>query len=112
VTSVEPPEDPDEWTDEQWIEWLSETDRDVVDAPAAPPKSWRHARTARGVYGAMLALHDVIYGEHDPEPAIVIEAAGDPPDPESVEVHLERDDPDESTVVVRPWLIDHDGDVR
>ena len=33
MDDVEPPSDPDEWSDEQWLEWLRATDTDFFDEP-------------------------------------------------------------------------------
>jgi hypothetical protein len=109
VPDASPPDDPEVWSDEQWLAWLAQLDESLpAPGQGGGERHWRERRPSRAVYGAMLALHDVIYGPSDPEPQIVIEAAGGPPDPESLEVHLSADGPDESTVVVRPWLIDPD----
>jgi hypothetical protein len=55
----------------------------------------------------MFGLHEAIYGPQE-QVTIVQEADGQPDEPESLEVHLDPDHPDESTVLLRPWLIDGD----
>jgi hypothetical protein len=101
-----PPEDPESWTDEQWISWL-----DATDDPDAPNDSgdghrrhWSRGRSAGMLGAAMLGLHDVIYGPRGTEIAIVIDAGGDPPGDDLPEVHLDPDHPERSEVIVR-----HDG---
>jgi len=110
VVDQEPPEDPDDWSDEEWLVWLSSTDADVAsEAGPVPSRAGRgRSRSARLVYAGMFGLHEAIYGPQE-QVTIVEEADGQPDEPEGVEVHLEPDDPDASTVVVRPWLIDGQG---
>jgi hypothetical protein len=70
---------------------------------------WRK-RTATGMVATAVAigLRDVLEPPKDEEPPIVIDAAGDPPDPEPIEVNLFPDHPELSWVVVRPWLSEAD----
>lgn len=103
------PDDPQEWTDDEWLAWLAEGDLAAGDAPV--PEQTRRPSLKDGLGGKILAasmrgLHEAIYGPKD-EPAIVIEAAGDPPDPEGLDVRLDPDHPEQSVVVVRPWLLRH-----
>lgn len=104
------PENPEDWTDEQWLAWLAEGD--VVPPGAGsekaklPRPSLRDGLGAKMLAAGMRGLNDAIYGPKD-EPAIVIEAAGDPPDPEGLDVQLDPDHPEQSVVVVRPWLLRH-----
>ena len=114
VTVVqEPPDDPETWTDEEWLAWLED-----VDAGAPPEPDGHPARPGRSLPtallgAAMLGLHRAIYGGDEAQVEIVIEADGDPEEPERLEVRLDPDDPDASTVTVRPWIEDDaDGDGR
>ena len=106
-TPVEPPDDPDDWSDEQWLDWLASTDSVSGGQPAAMPAHGPRSTGGQMLYAAMFGLHQVIYGPTQ-EVTIVEEAAGEPDEPQSLEVHLEPDYPDESTVVLRPWLIESD----
>lgn len=106
----DPPADPDEWSDEEWLAWLEETDAGgaALDAERAPVRPAAETLPVPGqmLYAGMRGLFQVIYG-HIEQPAIVIEASGgDPEEPESVEINLDPDHPEDSTVVVRPWLIE------
>jgi hypothetical protein len=109
------PDDPDEWSDEQWLAWLEEGDAaERVEAasaerPALP--TWRKGPIAMQFLAAsMTAVGEAIYGRRD-KPAIVIEAAGDPPGDDGLDVQLDFDHPEESVVVVREWLLrHHDGE--
>jgi hypothetical protein len=105
-----PPDDPEEWGDQEWIDWLQEVDAEAPPLPHTPPSRLRRSATVTVVGSAMIGLHRAIYGEQDADIVMVIEASGDPPDPEKLEVHLDPDDPDASTVTVRPWLDDNDQD--
>ena len=105
-----PPDDPESWTDEQWIEWLEQVDAEA--GPEEPGNPARHTRSL-GVQlmgAAMLGLHKAIYGDTEDEIVMVVEADGEGIDPEELEVHIDPDDPDASTVIFRPWLHEDDGD--
>jgi hypothetical protein len=98
-----PPEDPESWTDDQWISWLEATDD--PDAPtehgAGHPRHWSRGRSASMLGAAMLGLHEVIYGPHGNEIAIVVDAGGEPPGDDLPEVHLDPEHPERSEVIVR-----------
>jgi hypothetical protein len=49
----------------------------------------------------MLGLHEVIYGPHGNEIAIVVDAGGEPPGDDLPEVHLDPEHPERSEVIVR-----------
>ncbi|MGH9154762.1 MAG: hypothetical protein ACRD1K_02660 [Acidimicrobiales bacterium] len=103
------PDDPQDWTDEQWLAWLDETDEPP--APPPPPEEIFPPPTRpRGLSGQMLAaamtgMAEAIYGPRE-KPAIVIEAAGGPPEDNGLDLTLDFDHPEESVVVIRPWLLD------
>lgn len=107
------PDDPDEWSDEQWLAWLEEGDAAeraaAAGAPDRPPlPTWRKAPIAMQFLAAsMTAVGEAIYGRRE-EPAIVIEAAGDPPGDDGLDVQLDFEHPEASVVVVREWLLHHD----
>ena len=50
---------------------------------------------------AMRGLHRAIYGGQEDDIVIVADASGDPPSPDGLELHLDLDHPEASTVVVR-----------
>jgi hypothetical protein len=92
----EPPLDPDDWTDEQWCDWLQAIEDDPADD--APPRRSRH--TGGSVMGAaMMGLQQAMYGKV-PRPEIVAEAEADGQDDGLV--LLDPDDPGASTVTIRP----------
>jgi len=98
-----PPEDPESWTDEEWISWLEATDD--PDGPtehgAGHPRHWSRGRSPSMLGAAMVGLHEVIYGPHGNEIAIVVDAGGEPPGDDLPEVHLDPEHPERSEVIVR-----------
>ena len=75
VVLEEPPEDPDDWTEEQWLVWLAEAPLDPETGRAHPMS--RARRAGGGVLAAaMLGLEQAIYGER-PKAEIVVEADAD-----------------------------------
>jgi hypothetical protein len=74
-------------------------------APTRPVD--RFARTTAGVMlsASMLGLRDALEGPRDDEPAIVREWAGEPPVPGPLSVRLDPDNPQDSIILVRPWLL-------
>jgi len=105
TVAATPPDDPDAWTEEEWLAWLADVDAEAPPAPGGHPV--RRARSV-GVTlmgAAMLGMQRAIYGDSDdPDIVMVVDADGDPPGPEELEVRLDPEDPDASTVTVRPWL--------
>jgi hypothetical protein len=100
---AEPPQDPEDWTDEQWLAWLEATDPSH-DEPATAPRlaAWREHPVGSVLGAAMLGLRDAIYGKPKDEVVIVQEASGDPPNDELHDIRLDPDHPERSEVVVRP----------
>lgn len=99
---VEPPSDPNEWTDEQWIEWLVATD-DARVGDAEVSDSSVVTRIAQSTPGqvigqAMLGMAQAIYGRQDDEIVIVVGANGETVDDEPFAVRLDFDDPERSSV--------------
>lgn len=93
----EPPRDPDDWTEEQWREWLAT-------APPDPETGRTHpltrAQTSAGgtVLGAaMLGLEQAVFGEK-PKAEIVAEADADGLDLGDIDLQL--DDPASSRMVL------------
>jgi hypothetical protein len=106
MDDVEPPSDPDEWSDEQWLEWLKATDTDLFDEPEESISEVvkRIVQSAPGqiVGQAMLGMAQAIYGQRDDEVVIVIEANGETADEEPFAVRLDVDNPERSVVEFKP----------
>jgi hypothetical protein len=66
---------------------------------------WRR-RTASGMVASAIAigLREALEEPKDEEPPIVVDADGEPVEPEALEVNLFPDHPELSWVVVRPFL--------
>lgn len=94
----EPPRDPDDWTEEQWREWLAAAPPDPETGRAHP---LTRASTSPGgtlLGAAMFGLDQAIYGER-PKVEVVAEAEADGLD--LGDVDLDRDDPAASRLNVR-----------
>ena len=92
----EPPEDPEDWTEEQWREWLTNAPPDPDTGRAHPLSRVVSSPTGTTLGAAMLGLEQAIYGER-PKVEIVAEAeaAGDDGD-----LELDLDDPAASRVTL------------
>lgn len=110
MPSEGPPADPDDWTDEQWIEWLKKTDATGSTDPPADEDGTRpvtalgriaHSGGGSVLGQAMLGLANAFYGRERNEIVIVAEGSSQPDDYEPLSVHLDPEHPERSVVVVR-----------
>jgi hypothetical protein len=93
--AVEPPEDPDDWTEEEWREWLANAPPDP-DTGRAHPLSRAVASPSGTVLGAaMSGLDQAIFGER-PKAEVVVEAAD--PGQDDGDLELDLDDPSASHI--------------
>ena len=90
-----PPDDPDDWTHEQWCDWLQAIE-DEPDDDVAPRRRRRASGSVMGA--AMLGMEQAMYGKVA-KPEVVIEAEADGQDDGLV--LLDPDDPAASTVTIR-----------
>lgn len=93
----QPPVDPEDWTEEEWQEWLqlTELDPDTERRVYAP----RLSSPSGVVLGAaMVGLHKGMYGDVE-KPEIVVEIGAKGQD-DGIKIDLDPDDPSHSTVVV------------
>ncbi len=98
----QPPEDPESWSDEQWLAWLAATDDPASDdGPATRASRMVRRAPASALGAAMIGLRNAIYGRADDEVVIVADAGGDPPGDDVPQVHLDPDHPERSEVVVK-----------
>lgn len=117
------PSDPEQWSDEQWLAWLNETDgappdgdgpggsepagETEADPESEPEESWRTKGVGTQlVAAAMIGLAEALHGPRE-KPAIVIDASGDKPNDDGLDLQLDPEHPEQSVVVVRPWLLRH-----
>src|SRR5580704_11406308 len=98
-----PPEDAQDWTHEQWLDWLKATDTEPSDGDdqvAIARKGIAHSTGGSLVGNAMIGLANALYGQRDDEPAIIVESE-EPEDERDLVVHLDFEHPDRSTAIVR-----------
>ena len=99
----EPPADPEDWTDEQWLAWLEATDtEDSATAPGAartPGARVVESPAGRVLGDAMLGLAYAVFGRQVDEVAIVAEGDSEPGDDEPFSVRLDPDHPERSVVI-------------
>ena len=97
--NAEPPDDAEEWTHEQWLEWLRASDHDaaaVNDGDAVAPRPLGGAGVV--LRAAMLGLHDAIFGPADDVDVVYVNEADGRDNGWRVE--LVPDDPSRSHVIV------------
>ena len=95
-----PPDDPESWTDEEWLAWLEETD---VEAAARARRPVQKAdRYLRNAGHALRQLEALFHGRRPEEDVVIVaDASGDPPAPDGeVDVSLDDEHPERSTAVV------------
>jgi len=101
-----PPDDPDEWTSEQWIAWLNETDADTIADRNSPPATVVgrvvHSSAGQLLGQSMIGLAQAIYGPRVNKAPIVIKAPSEPEEDRAFDLHLDFDKPEDSTVELRP----------
>jgi hypothetical protein len=101
VTAVfdEPPQDPDDWTEEQWREWMATAPPDP-DTGRAHPLSRATSSPSGTVLGAaMFGLEQAIYGER---PKVEIVAEADAAGLDLGDLDLDGDDPAASRITLPP----------
>jgi hypothetical protein len=102
MDNVEPPLDPNEWTDEKWLEWLKATDGIPFDEPEESVSEVviRIVQSTPGqVIGqAMLGMAQAIYGRQDDEIIIMVEGNGERTGDEPFAVRLDFEHPELSLV--------------
>ncbi len=95
VVDEEPPQDPDDWTEEQWREWLANAPADPETGRAHPVT--RMVRRGAVLGAAMSAVDTALFGERE-KPEIVAEVPGDALDDGALELDL--DDPAGSRIAL------------
>jgi hypothetical protein len=88
VLDQEPPQDPEDWSEEQWREWLLAAPPDPDLGRSHPLSKVRHGSGAV-VAAAMFGLQEAIYGER-PKVEIVAEADADGLDLGDIDLDLEH----------------------
>lgn len=89
---------------------MLEPDEDETDeygdahAEARPIEKFRGTAVGTVFAAGLLGLRDALEGPKDEEPAIVVDWAGEPPFRDPLVLRLDPDHPEDSIVMVRPWL--------
>src|SRR5680860_905869 len=92
---ADPPENPDDWTEDQWCEWLQAEENAAMDDP---PVMRRRPTISASIIGAgLLGLEKGMFGRVD-EPEIVMEIEDDGQDDGLVV--LDPEDPSKSVINV------------
>ncbi len=102
AASEGPPADAEDWTEEQWLEWLKATDEPGAPSDQRPVTAvGRLTHSAGGALlgQAMLALDRAVFGKPDDEVVIVSEGQSEPTGDEPFVVHLDPEHPERSTAV-------------
>jgi len=98
-----PPADPNEWSDEQWLEWLVATDvADEVDQTPSVLKRAANTKSGQVLGQAMLGMANAIYGAKETQVQIVVENNDKKPDEEPFIVNLDFENPKSSSVSFKP----------
>jgi hypothetical protein len=95
VVVEEPPEDPDDWTEDQWREWLASAPPDPDTGRAHPLTRMAASPSGSMLGAAMTGLDQAIFGERA-KAEIVIEAAD--PGEDDGDLELDLDDPAASRI--------------
>lgn len=98
-----PPADPEDWSDEQWLEWLAAQDDADGEEPdrARPPARLQRSRGGQLLGNAMLGVANAIYGHPQDDEVVAVAPAGEPDDDQPFQVVLDPDRPERSRVVFR-----------
>ena len=97
-----------DWRDDYLDEQLGQQADPATDPAAPTPMSrFRHGSLGVTLGAAMTGLGNVLEPSKKEEPAVIVEH--DEPDQsnERLELHLDRDDPSASVVIIRKWIDDH-----
>ena len=95
----EPPQDPDDWSEEQWREWLAAAPPDPDTGRTHPLTRVQTSAGGSMLAAAMFGLEQAVFGER-PKTEIVAEADADGLDLGDVE--LDVDDPSSSRLTLPP----------
>lgn len=93
----QPPDDPDDWTEDQWREWLANAPTDPESGQAHPLTRAVHSSGGTVLGSAMLGLDQAIFGEKA-KAEVVAEAEADGQDDGDIELDL--DDPAASRITL------------
>jgi hypothetical protein len=81
-------------------------DEDEDDEPLRPVQRFEQSAVGSVVAASMFGLRDVLEPSKKEEVQIVTDWSGDPPFTDPYVLRLDPDNPEDSIVMVRPWLRD------
>jgi hypothetical protein len=92
----------------EYDEYDEYADDDYLDDAAPPSPIRRFEASAAGVVAAgfMTGLQNALFGKPKEEVQVVADWSGDPPFTDPYVLRLDPDHPEDSIVMVRPWLRD------
>lgn len=99
VLDAEPPDGDDDWTEEQWREWLAAAPPDPETGRTHPLTRAQSSTGGSVLAAAMFGLEQAVFGER-PKVEVVAEAEADGLD--NGDVELDLDDPASSRLRLPP----------
>lgn len=95
----EPPDDPEEWSYEQWIEWLDATrPPESGDEPMVQRVRRSHGTGAAVLGAGMLGLDQVLFGPVDEPDIVVVAEADGQDDDDEIRVDFVAGDPQATSI--------------
>ena len=85
---------------------LDDDEAEAGHAEPAPIHKFRATAVGGVLAAGLLGLRDALEPPKDDEPAIVVDWSGAPPFTDPIVLRLDPDHPEDSIVMVRPWLRD------
>lgn len=106
VEYLQPPSNPDDWNDEQWLEWLKATD-DITtggeeDSLTKVVSRIVHSTPGQILGQAMIGMSQAIYGREVDDVVIVTEDSDHSGEDDAFAVQLDFAHPEQSSVTFKP----------
>ena len=102
VAEVHPPHDAENWTDDEWIEWLAATDGSGQAEPEVSAPRMARSLGTQMLASMMLGLHEVFYGKPDDQQVQVAPSPDPHDEDDEMKISLDPDVPSNSEVRIRP----------
>jgi hypothetical protein len=90
--------------DEDALDELADDGHPAAHAEPAPIERFHQTAVGSMLAAGLLGLRDVLEPTKQEEPAVVVDYSGDPPFTDPIVLRLDPDHPEDSIVMVRPWL--------
>ena len=99
MAEPQPPDDAENWSDDDWIAWLESTDSDAgaKQPETSAPRKPRSVGTQM-LASVMLGFHEMIYGKQDDQQVQVAPSPDPLPEDDGIEITLDPEDPSNSEV--------------